>query len=102
MEDYKSQAIDTPAFIGRILRLFVGYPEIIQRFKRALPNKHVMGIGRGEQDVEAFYEDAYFDTLEREEKEERVIEALQEDAYFEKLEKEEKEERVIEALQEDA
>ena len=102
MEDHKSQAIDPPAFIERILRLFVDYPEIIQGFKRALPNKHVMGIGRGEQDVEALYEDAYFDTLEREEKEESVIEALQEDAYVDTLEREEKEESVIEALQEDA
>ena len=43
-------------------------------------SRKIKAIGRGEQDVEAPYEDAYFDTLEREEKEERVIEALQEDA----------------------
>ena len=44
MEDYKSQAIDTPAFVERILTLFVGYPEIIQGFKRALPTEHVMNV----------------------------------------------------------
>lgn len=44
MEDYKGQAIDTPAFIERILTLFVGYPEIIQGFKRALPIEHGMNL----------------------------------------------------------